>query len=106
MEILLEINKLISRTKNLGSLIETIMLKILPSSPLLAADLTCKADHVEVVFDTHISWLCWAVTDGCGNDKCVDKVWRTYYYTDGTPPCRTIFWKCTWEGCSVPSTCG
>ena len=103
MKLLSKVNFLISKFRNLSALIERIMLKILPSTPVFALP-PCPQEHIEWGEDEHVGWECWAVAS-CGNNVCIHVVLRTYHYFDGSS-CTTLYKICRADKpCRVLSQC-
>lgn len=89
MKLLSQIDRYTYKLQKLSRVIETVMLKILPSSPVAATLVVpCPGDWISYVFQD-LDDLCWEFPAEDTN-YCMSHYSITYYYFDGTS-CRNVF---------------
>ena len=98
MKLLKEINRLSYTFGKLNSIIENILLKILPSSHVFAY---CETIDVIRREETFLYWQCrYNTSCARGENACTRIVRRKYFYADGTF-CLQTWALCTYTLCPL-----
>lgn len=97
------VDQLVQNLGPINTLVDKVVSKIAPKTVASAA---CNSTGCKQEGRVHIAWYCWASTDKCGANKCVE------YYSIGwncnavgRNGCIGYYLKCNFRTCVGPSNC-